>query len=69
MVKAWPTAQSCPALASYDLGRLSPRLEGFDLALNAANLLHKRHVSACPFNNSCYFGAGGLVMMTLRRDC
>lgn len=56
------------ALASYDLGRLSPRMKGFDLALNAANLLDKRHVSACPFNNSCYFGAGRTVMMTLRRD-
>ena len=56
------------ALASYDLGRLSPRMQGFDLALNAANLFDKRHVTACPFTNSCYFGAGRTVMATLRRN-
>ena len=56
------------ALASYDLGRLSPRMKGFDLAVNAANLFDKRHVTACPFTNSCYFGAGRTVMATLRRN-
>lgn len=53
-------------LIGYDLGRAVPSLQGFELALNASNLLDKRHVSACPFNNSCYFGASRTVTGTLR---
>jgi hypothetical protein len=34
----------------------------FNRAVNAANLLDKRHVTACPFNNSCYFGASRTVI-------
>jgi iron complex outermembrane receptor protein len=46
--------------------RAMPALEGFNLAVNAANLFDKRHVTACPFNNSCYFGASRTVIGTLR---
>lgn len=56
------------ALIGYDLGRASPSLEGFSLSVNAANLLNKRHVSACPFSNSCYFGASRTVIGSLRYD-
>lgn len=56
------------ALIAYDLGRASPSLEGFSLSVNAANLLNKRHVSACPFSNSCYFGASRTVIGSLRYD-
>jgi iron complex outermembrane receptor protein len=54
------------ALIGYDLGRALPALEGFNLAVNAANLFDTRHVTACPFNNSCYFGASRTVIGTLR---
>ena len=54
------------ALIGYDLGRATPALAGFDLAVNAANLFDKTHVSACPFNNSCYFGAARTVIGSLR---
>ncbi|CUS44159.1 MAG: TonB-dependent siderophore receptor [Pseudomonadota bacterium] len=54
------------ALIGYDLGRASPSLQGVSLAVNAANLLDKRHVSACPFSNSCYFGAARTVMASVR---
>lgn len=54
------------ALLGYDLGRASTALEGVSLALNAANLFDKRHVTACPFQNSCYFGAGRTVMGSVR---
>ncbi|WCM28776.1 TonB-dependent siderophore receptor [Sphingomonas sp. QA11] len=54
------------ALIGYDLGRASPSLRGVSLAVNAANLLDKRHVSACPFSNSCYFGAARTVMGSVR---
>jgi iron complex outermembrane receptor protein len=56
------------ALASYDLGRLSPALDGAQLALNVANLFDEKHVTACPFSNSCYFGASRTVIGTLRYE-
>lgn len=54
------------AVLGYDLGRVSGALTGISLAVNAANLFDTRHVSACPFNNSCYFGAGRTVTGSLR---
>lgn len=54
------------ALVAYDLGEGSPGLEGWEAAINAANLFDKRHISACPFNNSCYFGAARTVTASLR---
>lgn len=56
------------ALASYDLGRLSSALGGAQLALNVANLFDEKHVTACPFSNSCYFGASRTVVGTLRYE-
>ena len=54
------------ALLGYDLGRASSSLEGWSLAVNAANLLDKTHISACPFNNSCYYGAPRTVVGSIR---
>ncbi len=54
------------AVIGYDLGKASSALTGFSLAVNAANLFDTRHVTACPFNNSCYFGAGRTVVGSLR---
>jgi iron complex outermembrane receptor protein len=56
------------AVASYDLGRAATAMEGFELAINVANLFDERHVSACSFNNSCYFGASRTVIGTLRYE-
>jgi iron complex outermembrane receptor protein len=53
------------AMASYDLGRVHSSLSGAQLALNVANLLDEKHVTACPFNNSCYFGAARTIVGTL----
>lgn len=54
------------ALVSYDLAHFSPSAEGMSLALNVTNLFDTRHVSACPFANSCYFGAARSVTGTVR---
>lgn len=54
------------AVIGYDLGKASGALTGISLAVNAANLFDTRHISACPFNNSCYFGAARTVMGSLR---
>ncbi len=54
------------AMLGYDLGKATPALRGFSLALNASNLLDKTYISACPFSNSCYYGAGRTVIGSLR---
>jgi len=54
------------AMLSYDMERVAPSFAGLEVALNAANLLDKRHVTACPFLNSCYFGASRTVTATVR---
>lgn len=52
------------ALVGYDLSKLG--LDGWNVAINAANLFDKTHISACPFNNSCYYGAPRTVVGSLR---
>jgi len=54
------------AMLAYDLGHASPSLDGLSVAVNAQNLFDKQHVSACPFSNSCYFGASRTVVGSLR---
>jgi iron complex outermembrane recepter protein len=56
------------AAASYDLGRLSSALDGAQLSLNIANLFDEKHVTACSFTNSCYFGAARTVVGTVRYE-
>jgi iron complex outermembrane recepter protein len=50
----------------YDLSYLDSSLGGWSAALNAANLLDARYISACPFSNSCYFGGSRTVTGSLR---
>ncbi len=54
------------ALIGYQLGQASAALEGWSVAVNAANLFDKTHITACPFNNSCYYGAPRTVIGSLR---
>ncbi|WP_380876581.1 ligand-gated channel [Sphingomonas sp. DBB INV C78] len=54
------------AVIGYDLGFASPSLQGLSVALNAQNLFNKKHISACPFTNSCYFGALRTVVGSVR---
>lgn len=54
------------AMLAYDLGHASPSLDGISVVVNAQNLFDKQHVSACPFSNSCYFGASRTVAGSLR---
>ena len=52
------------ALIGYDLGKAG--LPKWSVAVNAANLFDKTHISACPFNNSCYYGAPRTVVGSIR---
>lgn len=54
------------AVVGYDLGMASAMFDGWSVAVNGANLFDKTHVSACPFNNSCYYGAGRTITGSLR---
>ncbi|WP_144146041.1 TonB-dependent siderophore receptor [Paraburkholderia sp. BCC1884] len=49
------------ATLRYDLGRLSPRLKGSELYVNAQNLANKRYVASCYYSTWCSFGYGRQV--------
>ncbi len=49
----------------YRLRRLSPSLAGTTLALNIANLADRECVPVCNDTNSCYWGAGRTMRLTM----
>lgn len=53
-------------MLGYDLGRVSPAMEGLSLTANVANLFDKRHITSCFFNNGCYYGASRTFVGSLR---
>jgi len=55
------------ASLSYDLSRVSERMRGVRVAVNAANLLNKRYVSSCYINGSqwCWYGQRRTVQGTI----
>ncbi|KMO41766.1 TonB-dependent receptor [Methylobacterium tarhaniae] len=61
-----PEAVLVDALAAYDLKHLDPKLTGFDLQVNAQNLLDDRTVTGCFSYASCFYGLPRTVYATLR---
>ncbi|MBS0222733.1 MAG: TonB-dependent receptor [Proteobacteria bacterium] len=55
------------AMVGYDLGALSPKLEGTKVAVNAANLFNARYISECSSATNCVYGQGATVLATLRK--
>ncbi|TCM04717.1 iron complex outermembrane receptor protein [Sphingomonas sp. PP-CC-3G-468] len=53
-------------LVSYRLERLLPALHGVSLSVNATNMLDRKHVATCFFNNLCYYGEARSVIGSLR---
>ncbi|QXT34202.1 TonB-dependent siderophore receptor [Sphingomonas sanguinis] len=53
-------------MLGYDLGRVSPAMEGLSFTANVANLFDKRHITSCFFNNGCYYGASRTFVGSLR---
>jgi iron complex outermembrane receptor protein len=54
------------ALMRYDLGRLSPRLDGVSLAVNATNLFDKTYLTSCYANYAwCWYGNRRTVQGTV----
>lgn len=53
-------------MARYDLGRISPNLQGASLQVNVNNLLDKDYVSSCLSYQWCWYGYRRSVIATLR---
>ncbi|OHV07722.1 TonB-dependent siderophore receptor [Kushneria phosphatilytica] len=53
------------AMASYDLGQLTPDLNGLNVRVNANNLLDKKYVSSCTSLRNCYYGQERNVTATV----
>ena len=56
------------ALVSYDLAKMSPRLEGLKLQVNATNLFDKRHLTSCYLDFAsdwCWYGTRRTVQGTI----
>lgn len=51
---------------NYDLGAMDERMKGITLALNANNVLNKRHVASCFAAGWCWFGSPRTVVGSLR---
>jgi iron complex outermembrane receptor protein len=61
-----PESLLVDAVASYDLKYLNPALQGFNLQVNAQNLLDERYVTGCFGYSGCYYGLPRTVYATLR---
>jgi iron complex outermembrane receptor protein len=59
-----PAVALIDAAIRYDLGKLSPQLKGFNLAVNATNLFNKHYYSTCS-STSCNQGYGQSVLGTI----
>jgi iron complex outermembrane receptor protein len=54
------------ALARYDLGKFSPRLEGLTLGINAQNVFDKKYVTTCYLDYAwCWYGNRRTVQGTI----
>ena len=55
------------AMIAYDLGAISPKLEGLSAALNATNIFNTQYVSECSNATNCLYGQGTTVLATIRK--
>ncbi|WP_238313910.1 TonB-dependent siderophore receptor [Methylobacterium crusticola] len=61
-----PESVLVDAVARYDFKYLDPKLAGFDLQINAQNLLDERYVTGCFSYASCFYGLPRTVYAALR---
>ncbi len=61
-----PESVLVDAFARYDLKYLDPKLTGFDLQVNAQNLLDERYVTGCFSYATCFYGLPRTVYAALR---
>ena len=61
-----PSSVLLDAVLSYDMKHLDPSLQGFNLQVNAQNLLDEYYVTGCFQYSGCYLGLPRTVYATLR---
>lgn len=61
-----PESVLVDALLSYDLKHLDARFQGFQLQVNAQNLLDERYVTGCFSYQTCFYGLPRTVYGSLR---
>lgn len=61
-----PSFTLVDAMASFDLGKLSSKLEGAEVSVNAKNLFDKEYVASCYYGDWCAYGYGRTVIAGLR---
>jgi len=52
----------------YELGQLTPKLDGVRFSLNVNNLFNRRYVATCTSLSACYYGTSRVALATLRYD-
>lgn len=61
-----PSFTLVDAAVTYDMGALSERMEGTELALNVKNLFDKRYVASCYYGEWCAYGYERTVTASVR---
>jgi iron complex outermembrane receptor protein len=61
-----PSVTLVDAALSYDLGQMRPEMRGLSVALNVSNLFDRTYVGTCITTTSCTYGAGRLVLATMK---
>ncbi|MNW11802.1 Ferrichrome-iron receptor precursor [compost metagenome] len=61
-----PAVTLVDAALSYDFGQLQPAMRGLSLSLNASNLFDRTYVGTCVTATACTYGAGRLVLATMK---
>ncbi len=61
-----PSYTLVDAAVRYDLGKVSPSLDGAQIALNVSNLLDERYVASCARRDRCFQGVGRNAIATLK---
>lgn len=61
-----PSVTLLDAMAAYDFGGASAKLDGVKLQLNATNLLDERYTASCASKYACWSGAGRTLTAQLK---
>ncbi len=60
-----PSVDLYDAMVSYELGELSPRLQGAKVQFNVNNIADTKYVASCASDSACFYGIGRTVTATV----
>lgn len=61
-----PAVTLADAALSYDFGQRNPALHGLSAAVNVSNVFNRTYVGTCVTATACSFGAGRVVLATVK---